>query len=53
MKTISKTIFAGLLLIPSFGYCGTGSGKIMAIYSHEKVVNGVDKGVVMLSMEAS
>jgi hypothetical protein len=25
---------------------------MIAIYAHEKIVNGVDKGVIMLSMEA-
>ena len=51
MRSICKLIFMGLLLIPSFGYCGIGSGRITAIYAHEKVVNGIDKGVVMFSME--
>ncbi|WP_420009671.1 hypothetical protein [Xanthomonas sacchari] len=51
MRILLAASFVLLLLVSPSGRCGTGSGKITAIYAHEKVVNGVDRGVILFTME--
>lgn len=50
MKSYALPLLS-ILFACSPAYCGTASGKITMIYAHEKVVSGIDRGIIIFNVE--